>query len=618
MAEYSDSKQTNDAKTTKEVVNKWHTKISDAEHRLKKISEKYRWADFIKEYKGDFSQYTQSLDIQVNPLNFVFAYVKTELPSLYLRDPLIKINPKKEATIASAKVLEASINYLWRTKKIKREVKKAILDAILVGTGWVKVGYTGKFGTIEENGVSLETIESEDFFCYRIPWDCVLFDSSSTDAPFDSSWIAHKLLLPLEDAKANPLYSNLDRIATSTSNKDAKNNYGSDFGDKYEDPMVCLYEVWDRKHNVVFTIADGVNDYIESPKEWPYELKGYPFSSIKFNWANEDPFGIPDVFMFEPQIIELMKARALQLDHIKRNNRQLLTTRNNFDDEGKSTLSLGITGVVVECDDPTKVLPLPYPMVQQDIWAIEERLKEDMINISGQSPQERGATQKTSTRTFKELAMQARGAENRRSEKVDIVEDFVEDISNNLVRIQQQYADVPYYARIIGEDSELLRQSIQNRPSANAPGAITANDGFTFTKEDIQGEYDLDVVAGSTTPLDRSQTLATLLEILQYGEQLGIAPGGPVAGAIGVMFSDQLDMPELKMAIKAEAIMKMQAQEEQKKEAEDAKEYAMTGNAARMQIDAENAATKQTKVLVDSLKLFVPNEKKTISSLGEK
>ena len=69
----------------------------------------------------------------------------------------------------SAKILEKAINYIWRTKKVKRENKKNILDVLLVGHSWFKTGYTGKFGTIEDaNGKQFEFIESEDFFGYTV------------------------------------------------------------------------------------------------------------------------------------------------------------------------------------------------------------------------------------------------------------------------------------------------------------------------------------------------------------------------------------------------------------------------------------------------------------------
>ena len=162
-------------------------------------------------------------------------------------------------------------------------------------------------------------------------------------------------------------------------------------------------------------------------------------------------YGLSDVAMFEPQVLELIKVRSMALDHIKRYNRQLLTTPNNINDDEMQKLQKGITGSIISVEDPTKVMPLPYPPIQTDIYAIEERIKEDAINVSGQSPQERGATQKTSTRSLGELQQMREGSVNRRSEKVDLVEDFVEEVAGKLVALFQQFVTLPYYVRIVGK-----------------------------------------------------------------------------------------------------------------------------------------------------------------------
>jgi hypothetical protein len=131
----------------KEEVQRWNAKISSARKWRDDICAKKRWKELISEYKGCWDL---GVDIQVLPINLIFAYVKTELPSLYIKDPHLKINPKNRTSVGTSKVLEAVINYLWYYKKVKREIKKSIIDALLIGHAWFKTGYTGQFGTIED------------------------------------------------------------------------------------------------------------------------------------------------------------------------------------------------------------------------------------------------------------------------------------------------------------------------------------------------------------------------------------------------------------------------------------------------------------------------------------
>lgn len=601
---------TEQPKNNKEEVQKQLSKIQRAESYRKFISERYRWKDFIDEFKGHFRVANGSADIQINALNFIFAYVKTEIPALYLKNPYIKINAKNGSTIQSAKIIEQAINYDWKHKRLKRENKKNVFDGKLIGHSWFKSGYTGSFGTVEDgNGNTLEFIQSEDFFGYRVPWDCIVFDLDSTDPPHDCAWICHTVWCNLEDAKANPRYKNTDKLTPQTRRP---LNYShsalpSD-QDQFQDEQkkVALKEVWDIKNHVVFTISDGVDDYIEDPKPWPYEMRGYPFSFLNFNPVNDEPYGMSDVYMFETQVLELTKMRAMELDHIKRFNRQFITTQGNFTQEQKDALALGVTGAVIECNDPTKIIPLPYPQIQTDIYAIERFIKEDMINISGQSPQERGATQQTSTRTFRELAQIAKGAENRRAEQIDVVEDFVRDIAQKRIALMQQFADLPYYVQITGEDPQAIAEAFSTRPSAQQQGAVTNQQGFTFTKEDIQGEFDIDVVPGSTAPLDKDTMLSMLVEILQLAPQLGVIPGGPVIGALGRMFSDAFQLPELKQAMEQEAQMQAQMKQEQQQQAEQAQNLQVAETAGKMQIDAEKVASKQNDTLLKAIQAFKP------------
>lgn len=596
----------------REEVSRWLSKVSAAKKWRDDICEKRRWKELIKEYKG---QWDFSVDIQVLPINLIFAYIKTELPSLYIKDPHIKINPKNRTSISTAKVLEAVINYIWFYKKIKREIKKCIVDALLIGHAWFKTGYTGQFGTIEDgHGGVIETVESEDFFAYRLPWDSVVFDPDALDPPHDCEWIAHYVWLPLENVKNNPRYKNTKDIQASYT-KDKYSN-SDEVSDK-NSGKACLIEVWNIKTKQVFTIAEGVDDYVEDPKPWPYELRGYPFSFLKFNFSNDDPYGISDVAIFEPQVLELIKVRSMALDHIKRFNRQLMTTPDNISDDEMTKLTQGITGSVIKVQDVTKVGAVPYAPLQTDVYALEERIKEDMINESGQSPAERGASQKTSTRTKAELIFQRQGAENRRSEKIDLVEDFAEDIATNLVGLVKQFATDPYYIRILGANSPELQQAIAERPSAQGAEAVTGQQGFTFTAEDIEGEYDVEVVAGSSTPIDRGELTKTLLQLIELAPKAGAIPGGPLIGAISRMLIDVIDLPEIKLAFEQEQAAQEQQKTKQAEEANEMKQMSMAVKGADSQIEATNAATKQNKVLVDFIKAMADLKMQEKDSLSE-
>lgn len=587
------------------ALSRWFARLDESKNFRANIARTYDWESSVKEFHGDFELGKFGLtDIYIPPLNFIFAYVQSEVPSLYIRDPHIKVNAKNEKSIASAKIIEKAVNYLWRHNRLKRENSKNVQDGLLVGHSWFKTGYAGEFGTVEEaNGNTYEFVEKDNFFGYRVPWDAVLFSPDSLDPPYDCRWMAHEIWAPIDEVKENPLYKNTQYLQPSNMNNQASNVTGAKASNKFKpsEDMVCLYEVWDKKTMTVFTIAPGCFEYIREPQPWPYEMRGYPFSYLCFNPSPTQPYGVPDVYTFRPQVLELMKLRAQMLDHIKRFNRQYIVTKGAISDDSMAALKQGITGAIVEIDDIKAIKVLEYGQLQPDIYNIEMKIKEDAINISGQSPQERGATQQTSTRTFRELAEIKKGAENRRSRKIDVVEDFVEDIAGNLIAIMQQFADVPFYVRTTGEEFQEIQQALASRPSAQKQGAEAGPNGFTFTKEDIQGEFDLDVVAGSTAPLDKAETMNILTSMIPELPALGVTPGGPVAGAIGNMLAENLDMPELQAAIKLEGQMNQQRAEQAAKQAQDAQDMMIAEKTGKMQLDAEKVAIKQNDLLLKAV-----------------
>ena len=615
MAKYKKQDNPKDGASVKEgqEVQKWITRIEQSQRFRKRIGERFRWIRLIDEYKGYFQGLTDSTDIYIPSLNYMFAYVKSEIPALYLRDPKIKVNPKNNTSILSAKIIEKAINYIWRAKKIKRENKKNIFDNFVMGHSWFKTGYTGKFGSIEDaNGNTYEFIESEDFFGYRVPNENITFNPDAQDPPYDCRWVAHEVWMPLEEAKANKAFKHTEDLTASHPSVEEwgilSTSPAEDINRGDPDVSKCkLYEVWDKKTQTVFIISQGCPYYIQTPKKWPYKLKGFPFSFLRLNDDPASPYGIPDCYMFEPQVMELMKIRASELDHLKRFNRQLLVAEGHISDDAMALFTQAITGATIPVRTDGKpiseiVMPVQYPQMPPDAYAIEDRIKMDIIKISGQSDLDQGSMQKTATRSLGELQQIQEGGTKRRAEKVDILHDFVIDIASNYISLLQQLADVPFYVRVSGEDAQTVIEGLKKRPSAQMPGSETTNRGFTFTKEDIQGEFDLEIVPGSTAPLNQQNQWELLTGLAELAPKAGAIPGGPFMGAVAQKLAELTDMPELILAMQKEAEMASQMKQEQQQQQQQVQDAQTAQSAAELQIKAERESTRQLDTQIKGIK----------------
>ncbi len=196
------------------------------------------------------------------------------------------------------------------------------------------------------------------------------------------------------------------------------------------------------------------------------------------------------------------------------------------------------------------------------------------------------------------------GATNRREDKIDTIEDFIEDIAANLVALLQQFADMPFYVSVMGQDDmETLMQQLQGRPSAQGKGAVTTKNGFTFTKEDIQGEFDFEVVPGSTKPLDAAQQMTNLMQILDTLPKLGIQPG-PVTQYIGETIADKLEMEGFSKAVQDEIAAAKQRMQQADEQQQQQTQMMVAQTSADTQIKAEREATKQQELQLRAAELF--------------
>lgn len=600
----------------KSDVTKWMTRIKHCEQYRKQIQELFRWRQLTEEYRGHYYALQQSTDIYVPMINLIFAFIKSEIPGLYLRDPKMKVNPKNSTSVQKAKILEMALNYIWRCKKIKRENKKNCFDVMVSGHSWFKTGYTGKFEPIENGDKTWEFIDSEDYFAYHVPYEDIYFNTDSDDPPYDCTWIAHKVWFPVEDIKNDDRFQNTETLSGDDRFRIDYTSYTSTDKLRYDSdtPMACLYEVWDKRTKQVFVISDSVDKYIQAPRPWPYKMEGFPFSYLRFNEDPKSPYGIPDCYMFEPHVIELMKTLAMRLDHIKRFNRQLIARKGALSDTSKSQFQQGITGAVIEADISAQenigdvVVPIPYPPIQPDIYQVETALKDYLVLISGKPYSDFGGKQDTTTRTLGELETIQKGAESRRAEKIEAVEEFTADIADNLVALIKQFADAPWYVRVTGDMPQEIMQALQQRPSVQQPGAVTTNEGFTITKDDIDGDYDIEIVPGSMIPMDEQQKVQFLIQTLQMLPTLGALPGGPVMQTIGIELAEELELFELVDAMKQEAQIAAQMKQQQAQKQDQQTQLQIGQVTADTQIKAEREATKQTQVLLDAITKLRPQE----------
>ena len=541
-------------------VTSWIDRIKNAERERERIADEYHWDKIKAAMKGDFKRTIGSLKgTPVVPVNLIHAFVRTAIPSLYFRDPKFAVNAMSPKHVEQAKVREAILNYKWRLLKMKQEVKKCLADAIgWAGHGWIKVGYTADVETEAEEasenaGETDTTIKDESIWAYRVsPRDIVFNSDESIDPPYDCRWIAHRIVKPLETAKkmfpgndslTATFYGGLKRDETQNSKL---KQVSPDPVNPSAIPMVEIWEVTDMDSKSIRYVVEGYDKYLADPKPFDYKFKGFNFSMLKFNPVPDEPYPYSDIYVSEPQIWEITKLLSMALNHIKRFSRQLLIEEGTMAEAEMDKFKQGIDGAIIQVRKggiaqgagPT---PIPYPPIQTDLYNIIDRLMVIFDNIVGQSAFDRGSTTATKTRTLGEVDTIQRGTQNRASEKQDILEDFVEEVGDKLICLTEQFVDVPEFVNVTGLDPQALN-AILNPQTPDMIGKMATDNGFYYSGKDIAGKYMTQTIAGSMRPLDHDSRNNLLIQILRFGQGIGLQPGDPASNEIGREMFDNLDM----------------------------------------------------------------------------
>src|SRR3990167_8208643 len=564
--------ETPDPESEKKEVAYWLRTIDFTEKKRDQYASKAGWDRFVDEFKGKWDWLQTNTKIPIVPVNLVYAYTKTEVARLYFRDPWITVNAKRTEDLGAAQIAEQVINYMWKELDLKNQIKQCLIEALLVGHSWIKTGYVAEFGTVESKPPeekrgpgrprvreveTSEFVRSEYCFAYYVPYKDILFDPSATfPATHNARWMAHRIVKPLRAIKESGICKNTDKIKPSVSMSDEQDLIHSSTSDNAPEnsgvETAVLWEIYNLDDLKVTTISPGCDAKLREIPYPDYLNKTFPFVQFAFDFVPGEVYPLSNIAPHEAQIIELTKALAIQINHLKRWNRQIIVAPDFLTEEEEGKFKDGNDGAIIKGnvtasgDLKNSFFIPPYAPVQQDVYGVWNQLFDLWRNIAGQSDLERGANQRTATRTLGELRLQLQGGRARADEKTNVLEDCISLVAKKLLNVMQKKFDLPKIARIVGDDTikKKMLQTLPQRPTAQpqlpdgapnpmAEKSVTTDFSFSWNKTDISGDMDVEVVTGSTIPMDKDTQLEIMEKLIPYLPGIGAGPGTPAAKAFG-------------------------------------------------------------------------------------
>lgn len=497
------------------------------------------WNRLIDLYKGKHFKVRSSEDQLA--INLAFSTVNVIAPSVSINNPKISIMARSQENEHQAVITEAVINYWWRHYDFQPEIHRAVKDMLILGSGWAKVGY--RFSetdaprpqeqidqeytdlTSQADQAALEAPEAADL----LPSDQDIAESIEQtikvvreDRPFiervspfdmfvdpeatcleDANWICQRIVRSHEDVQRDERY-----------NKKARNEIKPDSGVRdYSDSTskdpekdlarVTVYEFYDTKRETVSVFTEIGDLFLVSPEKTPFPF-GHPFVMFRNYDVPDQFYPIGDLEQIESLQLELNKTRTQMINHRKQNVRKYFYRKRAFGPDGLAALQNDVDNTLVPVEDDNApfadcLQPVPREPLDPQLYNYTSLIESDLDRVSGVSEYARGGVPET-RRTATEASIMQDASNARASDKLAIVERAIRHLASRLVQLGQIFLTGDYVARVVGRDGSSM--------------------WVPYNRDDIQGEFDFEIEAGSTQPrnetIRRSQSLQLLNAIAPF------------------------------------------------------------------------------------------------------
>lgn len=480
-------------------ADKWMERIKLGHQFKEKYALADQWGTWKQRYRG---LWDSSAEL---PLNRVYSLGKAMLARVYPRDPAIMVIARRPEYVDTARIVEQIDNWLIKELKLKKQVRRALLDAYIFGTGILKIGYDSEFGFVPDqallpDGETVLQVSKKDRrrieynACVKpgMPWalrvspeDIVVpWGYSSFD---EVPWVAHRTIRPLkdvqEDARYNPRKVK-ELQGTYMPRKEEKEGVLSEW--KTVDPLCELWEVRVADEQKVFVLCEGKVLYEDDD---PLQIEGFPYVFIVFNENPDACWGLSDVFMVSPQQKELNEVRAQQRRMRKYCMLKFLYKKGALNEDELTKLTsdeledIG-AGIAVEDDVVgNAITPLEPRNLTTELVTHGREIEADMRETFGLGQTQLGELSPYHGKTATEIMAVQSAAELRVDERRDLVADVIQQIVSKWNQLIFTYWKTPRVEEIVGSD-----------------GAIN---WVTYTGDQIRGEYLLEVNPETAMPVNR-------------------------------------------------------------------------------------------------------------------
>lgn len=452
-------------------------------------------------FKGSTSAQNRSMQLYTPPapyyrsrpvINHIRPRIRTEMSKLTAQKPNAFIVPASsdDRDMYAANAGEQIWDSLYRWKKIHSITRRAVFWASTTGNGFIKSFWNeGKLDPVSNLMGDIDYVPVTPFHLF-VP---DLKEEEIENQPF----LIHAQLRNAEEL--SNIYKrpvNFEKAEGNVLEESFLNVMGLQQWEKNK--SVFVMECWVRP-GVSRLIPEGGmyviagNQIIYESPGWPYQHNMFPFAHIGHVHTGK--------FYRDSTINDLI---PLQREY-NRTRGQIIEAKNRM---AKPQLAAEIGSV-----DPTKITsepgqvimyrpgfqaPTPIPLQSLPSYVLEEqdRIRDDMDEISGQHEVSRGSAPPGVTAATAISYLQEQD-ETKLSYTYDSIEEAIEKIAHMSLNYVQQYWDEARQVKVTGADGSF--------------------DIKAFKGSDLRDNTDIRVEAGSALPTSKAAKQAFIMDLMKMG-----------------------------------------------------------------------------------------------------
>lgn len=456
--------------------------------------------------------------------------------SIYVQNPDVIASARDGGSMPIAKRVTQICKYDFDQMNVKDVGNLCLLDTFITGYGAV-IEAVENYHTKDSDGKRTGILSGQEFEVRRIAPLDILFDRGSRRLDLsDCKYLFTAWYPTIEQLKNDESITDLPdneeleswpecnefTRANAPMDQNVPDRLSPGQGSGEKDPAfktVCVWEVYDKVNHEVIYLSDKDHRII-GREQWPVSLRFgcrdlFPQTLLYSHPVPGRFYPRPEAELIAPQLRELNITERLISEDSRTKFRKWITIQGILTEDQKSKITdtsvanamlfvdmakltdvLGVTGAMDpgSIDLSKLVVPIEDIAPKADLYTRYQMLEGEIQHIVGYGPAARGGL--PSTRSAREAMMINQRQDARLDKRKNRIEDFYRLMAQKHIRFLQKYASAERYAKVLPKAGEL-------------------ESWFSYGRTDIEGDFEFDVVTGSSVPKTTEVKKASELQLFQ-------------------------------------------------------------------------------------------------------